>query len=133
MPLVEDISKRLKVPKDFRELAISVTKHHLQIHRVKDMRPKKLLALLEALDAFRRPQRLEDILNACLADATGRTGLENNAYPSIEYIRGACKAVATVSALEVKEKFEEPEDFVLAYRAAREQALYGFIADQEHT
>lgn len=133
VPLVDDISRRLKVPKEFRELALSVTKHHLQIHRVKDMRAKKLLVLLESLDAFRRPERLEDILNACFADATGRTGLENNPYPSREYIRHACKAASAVSATTVKEQLGREEDFVLAYRSARERALQQFIDHQEQT
>jgi len=97
------------------------------------MRAKQLLVLLESLDAFRRPERLEDILNACFADATGRTGLENNPYPSREYIRHACKAASAVSATTVKEQLGREEDFVLAYRSARERALQQFIDHQEQT
>jgi len=133
VPLVEEISKRLKVPKDYRELALTVTRHHLQIHRAREMGAPKLLSLLEALDAFRRPQRLEDILAACLADATGRTGLDGNDYPSAGYLREAALAVKKVSATVIKEQLGEDENFIYAFRSAREAALDRFIGDYEQT
>ena len=88
VPLVEAIAARLRVPKDYRELALTVTRHHLQIHRVHEMRAPNLLKLLDWLDAQRRPERLQEILNACEADATGRTGLQQQVYKPGAYVMG---------------------------------------------
>ncbi|MGR8949092.1 MAG: multifunctional CCA addition/repair protein [Gammaproteobacteria bacterium] len=133
VPLVEDISSRLRVPKDYRELAISVTKYHLKIHRARSLRADTLLELLEKLDAFRRPERLNDILAACHADATGRTGLQDEAYHSADYIRAAAEAVRAVSARAIKQELPPDADFVGTFRAARTKALTNFIERYEHS
>ena len=81
VPLVETVCKRLKVPRDFYELGRLVAEHHLKCHRLLDMRPQSILRLLETLDAFRRPKRVEHFAQACEADARGRLGLEDSQYP----------------------------------------------------
>jgi tRNA nucleotidyltransferase (CCA-adding enzyme) len=45
------------------------------------------LKLLQKVDAFRRPDRFEQFLLACEADARGRTGFENEPYKQAEYLR----------------------------------------------
>ena len=62
------------------------------------MRPKTLLKILEALDAFRRPERLADFLVACEADARGRKGLQAEPYPQAEIFRTARDAANGISA-----------------------------------
>ena len=131
--LVEAICERLRVPKEFRELAVTVTRHHLQIHRAREMRAAKLLKLLEALDALRRPQRLLDILSACEADATGRAGMQHNTYASTDYIVGAAQAVRQVSAKTLKETVAPDEDFVSILRQERIAALQVFIKNYTHS
>ena len=133
VPLVDAIAKRLRVPKDFRELAILVTKHHLQIHRVGEMRAATLLGLLEALDSLRRPERLPEILDACEADATGRTGMQQDDYASRDYILGAVEALRKISAKALKDALPDGVDFVHALRSARIAALEGFIRAQTHS
>lgn len=98
---VEAIGKRLKVPKQFTELARLVAQYHTHCHRALEMRPVKVLALLEAADALRRPQRFEQFLQACEADARGRLGLEDQAYPQAQYLRRALNIVSAVEAREL--------------------------------
>lgn len=89
VPLVKALCKRYRVPKDFQELAILVTRYHGQIHRVFELKANTLIKLLEKLDAFRRPARFQQFLLACEADARGRTGFEDKAYPQREYLINA--------------------------------------------
>ncbi|MEM7467049.1 MAG: multifunctional CCA addition/repair protein, partial [Pseudomonadota bacterium] len=133
VPLVENIASRLRVPKNYRELAIAVTKSHLRIHCAQEMRANTLLKLLESLDAIRRPERLEEILLVCWADATGRTGLEDESYPASNYVRAAAAAVKEVSAAKIKQACPTDGDFVDALRLARINALKNFIATQIHS
>ena len=86
LPLQADISKRLHVPNEFSKLAALVCEHHTKLHRIKELHPAKLLKLIEALDGFRRPERVQKFLLACEADAKGRTGLEERDYPQNTYL-----------------------------------------------
>ena len=86
LPLQADISKRLHVPNEFSKLAALVCEHHTKLHRIKELRPAKLLKLIEALDGFRRPERVQKFLLVCEADAKGRTGLEEHDYPQNTYL-----------------------------------------------
>lgn len=81
VPLVEAVSDRLKVPRDYKALAKLVAEHHTRCHRLMQMRPKSIVRLLEAVDAMRRPERLTWFVQACEADARGRLGLEERDYP----------------------------------------------------
>ncbi|MDN5871872.1 MAG: multifunctional CCA addition/repair protein [Nitrococcus sp.] len=96
VPLVEAICARLRVPSACRELAKLVARHHLKCHRALELRPTTVVALLEALDTFRRPQRLPSFLAACEADARGRTGFEHRDYPQARYLTEAYQAAAAV-------------------------------------
>jgi len=61
-----------------------------------DAKTTTILTLLESLDAFRRPTRLEKFLLACQADANGRTGLEESAYPQADRLRQAWAAAKSI-------------------------------------
>ena len=95
--LVDGLCDRLRIPNAYRELAVLVARYHLEAHRVEELRTGTLLDLLERLDAFRRPERFEQWVLACEADARGRKGLENRDYPQAEELRRARATVASVS------------------------------------
>jgi tRNA nucleotidyltransferase (CCA-adding enzyme) len=96
--LVEDVCRRLRVPNDFRDLAMLTAKYHGLCHRAEELRPATLLDTLQALDAFRRPQRFEQFLLACEADSTGRPGYERQPYPQAGLLRRMLELAASVDA-----------------------------------
>jgi len=97
VPVIEALCARLKVPNGFRDLAVLTARHHAVVHRAAELRPSTVLKLLEATDAFRRPERFEELLAACEADARGRTGLEAQPYPQRDFLRQALAAAAAVT------------------------------------
>ncbi len=99
--LVEQLCKRLRVPNDFRDLALAVTRYHGVYHRAEELRPATMLETLEALDAFRRPERLEQFLLACEADSRGRSGFEEQAFVQPGIFRAAYHAAAGVDPQQV--------------------------------
>ncbi len=101
--LVRGLCERLRVPTDYRELALTVTRHHGVYHRAEELRPSTLLKTLEAVDAFRRPERLEQFLLACEADSRGRTGFEQAHFPQPGIFRAAYHAAVQVTARELVE------------------------------
>lgn len=96
--LVEGVSERLHVPTDYRELAILAARWHGLAHRALELRPRTVLELLEACDAFRRPERFRELLVACEADHRGRGGFRERPYPQGDVLRDA-QAKATAVAL----------------------------------
>jgi tRNA nucleotidyltransferase (CCA-adding enzyme) len=94
--LIEALAARLKVPGEYRDLAVIVARHHGNVHRAFELKPRTILELLERADALRRPERFAAALLACEADARGRLGLENEPYPQREYLLAARSAAAAV-------------------------------------
>ena len=101
LPLIEQLCERLAVPKRHRELALAVAKDHTHCHRALELKPATLLKLLERLDAFRRPQKLQMFLICCEADARGRSGFEQRNYPQADYLRQALDVCLRIQAKEV--------------------------------
>ncbi|RRZ96893.1 multifunctional CCA addition/repair protein [Erwinia sp. 198] len=101
VPLVEQLCQRLRVPNAIRDLALLVTEFHDLVHTVERQSPETLVALFDRIDAWRKPHRVEQIALTSEADARGRTGFENNAYPQGDYLRKAFAIVQNVSTKEV--------------------------------
>jgi tRNA nucleotidyltransferase (CCA-adding enzyme) len=98
VPLVEKFCERLRVPADCRDLAVIHTREHLIIHQARELRPGTVLELLERVDVARRPERFEQLMQACLCDARGRTGYEDCEYPQVPYLREAARVMLEVQA-----------------------------------
>jgi tRNA nucleotidyltransferase (CCA-adding enzyme) len=98
VPLVEALCQRLRVPNDYRDLAILVTRYHLHYHRAAEMTDATMLETLMGLDAFRRPQRFEEFLLACEADSRGRPGYEEQPFAQPTIFRHAYVAAAAIDA-----------------------------------
>ncbi len=94
--LIEALAERLRLPSEYRELAVIVARYHGNVHRAFELRPNTVLEILERADAFRRPERFAQALLACEADSRGRTGLENLPYPQREYLQTARDAAAAI-------------------------------------
>ncbi|BAP55872.1 tRNA nucleotidyl transferase [Thioploca ingrica] len=96
--LIELLCQRYRVPHQYHDLAVLVARYHTRCHRVTELRTATLLDTLHHLDAFRRPQRLEQFLLACEADFRGRLGYAEQPYPQADYFR---RAFAVASQVEV--------------------------------
>jgi tRNA nucleotidyltransferase (CCA-adding enzyme) len=55
-----------------------------------------------AADGLRQPERFDELLLACEADARGRKGLEDRAYGQADRLRAALRAARGVDAGKVK-------------------------------
>jgi tRNA nucleotidyltransferase (CCA-adding enzyme) len=89
---------RLPVPNRFRDLAVHVARHHGNVHRAAELRPETVLRIVMEVDGLRQPDRFEEFLLACEADARGRQGLGNNLYPQANILRTALRAARAVDA-----------------------------------
>ncbi|MBG9389653.1 multifunctional CCA addition/repair protein [Caenimonas aquaedulcis] len=99
--LLRDVCERLRVPVECRELADVVAREHGNIHRSEDLGAAAVVRLLERCDAFRKPQRFDEVLLACECDARGRLGFESRPYPQRERLRACLAAAQSVATQEV--------------------------------
>jgi tRNA nucleotidyltransferase (CCA-adding enzyme) len=102
------MAERLPLPKSCRKLALLVAEWHTHCHRAFELRDDTVLKLLEQTDAFRRPERFEQFLVACEADARGRTGLENRPYGQAAHLRAALAAALAVDTGPIARDLQGP-------------------------
>ncbi|WP_215845556.1 multifunctional CCA addition/repair protein [Candidatus Pantoea bituminis] len=103
VPLVEALCQRLRVPNAIRDLALVVTEFHDVVHTIERQSAESLVALFDRIDAWRKPQRVEQMALTSEADARGRAGLESMPYPQGDYLRRAfavAQAVPTKAVVE---------------------------------
>lgn len=103
LPLVKNVCDRFKVPNAHRQLAMAVTEYHLLCHKALELRPETILKLLKGLGALKSPERLEEFLLCCEADARGRTGFEDRDYPSADFLRGAMQIATSTDISDLLE------------------------------
>jgi tRNA nucleotidyltransferase (CCA-adding enzyme) len=97
-PLVNLVSRRLRVPNEWNLLAQHVARLHLDCHRAMQLRSGTILKMLRRLDVLRNQERFERFLLACHADLLGRPGQEHTDYPQAGLLRCARDAALAVDA-----------------------------------
>jgi tRNA nucleotidyltransferase (CCA-adding enzyme) len=85
--LVKNFCQRLRAPNEYRDLALITARYHAHCHRIAELRPATAVDTLEAMDAFRRPERVDMFVTACEADFRGRAGADDRPYPQAELFR----------------------------------------------
>jgi tRNA nucleotidyltransferase (CCA-adding enzyme) len=132
--LINELSKRLRVPTDCRDLAVMTAREHGNVSRALELRPNTIVTLLERCDAFRKPERFAQMLLAAECDARGR-GHETHAlrfreYPQADYLLRALAAARAVNAGAIAGQFVEDKARIPeAIHAARVSAVKAALND----
>jgi tRNA nucleotidyltransferase (CCA-adding enzyme) len=121
--LVEEVCAYLKAPTECRDLALLVARYHGDIRRGPEMRASTIVRLLEKADALRRPQRFQQLLQACDCDFHGRLGWEDRPVPGREQFPAALEAAQSVDAAAIARACERKEDIPGRLHAARVAAV----------
>ena len=96
LKIIKKLCDRVRVPNEFRDLALLVCEQHSNIHRAGELKPTTFLKVLNKFDVWRKPDRLNDILLCCQADHAGRKGLEDQPYPQKARFEAAYQAALQV-------------------------------------
>lgn len=87
VPLVAEMSNRIKAPKQYRQLGEKISRWHLLCHKVFELKATTIMKILEGLDTIRKPEIVTQFTLACEADARGRLHFENTPYPQGAWLR----------------------------------------------
>jgi tRNA nucleotidyltransferase (CCA-adding enzyme) len=129
--LLKPLCDRLRVPAECRDLALLVARYHGDVHRALELRPETVLRMLESADAFRRPERFDEFLQACEADFRGRPGYEDRQFPASAYLKGALLSAQTVDGAKIAES-NPPDRIGQAIRAARLAVVAEYSQNQKN-
>ncbi len=101
LKLIKQLCERVRVPNEFRDLALMVCEQHSNIHRAAELKPQTMVKIFNKLDVWRKAERLNDILLCCQADHAGRQGLQDHPYPQAERLQLAYQAALSVEVQSV--------------------------------
>ena len=130
--LVEGLCERLKAPRRYRELASVVARYHGLIHKLDELSPATVIDLFEGADAFRRPDRFDQVLLACEADYRGRSTYEARDYPQGPGFRGLLAAVRKLDVGAVVAATDDPAEIPGRIREARTRIVRERLAAMRH-
>ncbi|NIY90895.1 multifunctional CCA addition/repair protein [Vibrio diazotrophicus] len=99
--IIKKLCERVRVPNEFKELALLVCEQHSNIHRAAELKATTKLKILNKLDVWRKPERLEEVLLCCQADHSGRLGCEENPYPQKVLFDAAYKAALSIEVKDI--------------------------------
>lgn len=102
--LDEGICDRLRIPNEYRKIAVLVARHHLHCHQSMRSSPVALEELLSTLGAWQEHSLVSDFTECCMADARGRTGLESRPYPQVKFLSECAEAARKIRPAELIDK-----------------------------
>jgi len=128
---VDKLCERYRVPTRYRDFARLVCRHHLNLHRLAELKPATIVKLIESLGGFRDAARIDQFATACQADAQGRKGFEHQPYPQGALFKRCYEAARNIDGGEVATRFPSAKGEEIGQalfqerRQAVEQALVG--------
>lgn len=105
--LLRSLCDRLRVPGECRDLGLLVARYHGDVHRALQLRADTIVRIFQSCDAWRKPQRFGQLLQACASDARGRTGHEQDDYPQTLYLQAMLKAAQAVNAGQIAQQCDD--------------------------
>ncbi|WEJ62941.1 multifunctional CCA addition/repair protein [Thiomicrorhabdus lithotrophica] len=133
VPLVKKLSKRYRLPKKTQILAEKVTEFHGLIHQgltaegLPYLKPKTYLKVLKACSALKNADNFQQVLLACKADAKGRLGFEDVAYPQFDFWLKVLDVANQVDNQAIIATGVQGPDIALAIEESRIELIKAFI------
>ena len=93
---IKALCQRLRIPNDYRDLALLVCEQHTKIHYAEEMRADTFIKIFDQIDAWRKPDRVAQLATCCRADARGRTHFEQTPYQQADILQAVFKTALTV-------------------------------------
>ncbi|RUT66884.1 multifunctional CCA tRNA nucleotidyl transferase/2'3'-cyclic phosphodiesterase/2'nucleotidase/phosphatase [Morganella morganii] len=100
---IQSLAERLRVPNPARDLALLATRHYRTVHDINNLTADNIIALLDSLDAWRKPERIAQLAVLCEADYRSRIAPDATDYPQGYILADAFTLAQNVAAKPVIE------------------------------
>jgi len=121
-PALGSLCERLRASGECRDLALLAHRHFAMLRRAPALGATDLLALFERCDAFRRPERFDELLAVCACAERGQRGWGPVPYPPAAVLRRALAAASQIDAAAIAAQGGKA-DIAVRIRRARIAAL----------
>jgi len=101
--LVQKLSSRILAPNEWTEAAVVVTRFHLRVHRILEMKASSIIRMFYEMDAFRKPNLVKILSLATEADEMGKL---KSAAPVSKYLEFCFDSVKEVSFKDIRPGLE---------------------------
>ena len=123
---LESACAKMKAPSECRDLAVLAARQMERALRAASRDAGELLLLLEASDAFRRPWRIEELMNAAEAETCRQRDGREAEYAPRRVAHGALAAAAAVDGAAIA---KEGGDIGARLRLARQDAIRTYLRE----
>ena len=130
--LLRGLCERMRIPTECRDLGLLVARYHGDVHRARELRPDTIVRLFQSCDAWRKPERFKQVLQACAADARGRTGHEQDNYLQAHYLQTMLLAAQGVDAGKIAQQCEDKNLIAERIKEARIAVVEQAASDYKH-
>lgn len=120
---IEQLSERLRVPNECRELAVMAARELDHINGALALSAEAVVGLCERCDGLRKPQRFAQLLQAVACD-----GLVTGNFAPAARLQGGLDAARAVNAGALAQACAEPKRIPEVIHAARVVAVQTFLA-----
>ncbi len=131
--LANTLSERLRATGECRDLALLAARFHTDIHRALELRSDTIIKLFQSADAWRRPSRFTQLLQACASDARGRWGFEQDAYPQADYLLALLAVARKVNAGEIAQRCRDRGTIAAEVQQARLNAIENLVRNKQES
>ncbi|MBB5370338.1 tRNA nucleotidyltransferase (CCA-adding enzyme) [Janthinobacterium sp. K2Li3] len=114
--LIDQISLRLRVPNECRELAVMVAREADAVGMALNLPAEKLVSLFERCDGFRKPQRFSQMLQSLQCGA-------GDDFPQATFLQAGLDAARAVDAGALAQGCADPKSIPAVIHAARVAAV----------
>src|SRR5205807_10142683 len=118
---VEKLAERLKLPANVRDLAVLAARHANAIVDAEELPAETVLELLDATDAWRRPERFTQLVRASTAG-------ERQTAKALKRLENARAAAASVDAGAIAKASANADAIRKRIAAARLEAIRNVLA-----
>ena len=124
---VTQMSERLRVPTDCRDLAVLATRYRESLLDAAHLDARQLAELVRVCDGLRQPARFRALVRAARAVAAGSTSVSDYAGTQVRLL-AALAAFCGVDAGKIAAGVTTPAEIQAALRTARERAVADALA-----
>ncbi len=128
--LTEALCERLRVPRKTRDLGVLTARWHTHSHRARDLTPGKLTSLMQTMDVVRKPERFDQYLQVCEADARGRLGHEEGEYPQADFLRNVAEVFRKVDSAAIARETTDKSTIAERITEARTRAISQWLTQK---
>lgn len=101
VPQITALCERLRVPSALRQLAQLAAQWHDAIEVITELTADQVVVLLDKLDAWRKPARVDQIALISQANGCGHKQWQLSAYPQGDYLRHAFQLAQSVDSRQI--------------------------------